>query len=165
MAFTGIDKKYIFIYVIIIILSFVVIGYRQICFDTVKSILIFEYFGLFVSVAVFALTAIHKLKFNNYTNVKKMEFAEFKAIVSDLISTVMDPATFICSVSLLKGLFLTRFYDIKYFAFFSENEITFIWIASFYFLVKSSLEMRTLFSECFIRTLSVQKSEVKVNKQ
>lgn len=158
MALGNIDRKSVLLYLGVIALSFIVYKYQYTFLNSVKYFITLEYFDLVLTGLLVSLTLFHKLKFNNYSNLKKIEFNEMKSGLADLISTVMDPATLICSISILKGLFLLKVYNIKYFDFFSDNELLFLFIAAVYFFIKSGIEMWSIFLECFLKSSSVEKT-------
>ncbi len=151
----GVDTKYILIFIAIISLSFIVVFNKHDTLDFLKAIMTLNHLGFCLSVMFFTIAILHKLKYNNYGKLKSADFNDFKSILLDLISTVMNPVTLLCSISILKGLFLLKFYGIKYFDFFSSNELFFLAIVGFYFLIKSGLELKTMIVELFFRTSDV----------
>jgi hypothetical protein len=150
-----IDKKYAFIFVGILFLSFVFLRFQQEAFDSIKLVITYEHFSSAIGLVLFLLTITHRIKYLNFRELKNLEFNELKTLLSDLGSALLDPATLVCSISLMKGLFLLKYYNIKYFDHFTEGEITFFWTAGIYFFFKSLLQMQNVFLELFVHAQEV----------
>lgn len=154
-----IDTKYIIIFIVLLVTSFIVADNKKEALDLIKYFLLLKPLELILTLLFFCLSILYKVKYNNYSKIKIIEFNDFKTIAIDLVSTLMNPATLLCSISILKGLFLLNFYDIKYFNFFQSNELFFLAIVGFYLLIVSGTELISMFIELFFRTSQVKAKE------
>jgi len=137
-----------FFFFLIVILS--VVFFKKNILEFVKAIFLNYWFNLLLTLIVFALTIYHKFYFNQISLKGFIEVKKIKTSISDVLSLVTDPSTFICSFAIIKGLFLDYYFSYKYFELFKDYEKMFLFIASFFFFINSSIELKDYCTELFI---------------
>lgn len=158
------DRKYIFFFITSLVGSIAFMFYKSTILLWIKILLTTPYFTLALSLLAFLITIWHKIKFKEIgiENFKTIE--TIKEFLSELISSISDPSIFICSVSILKGLFLDYFFTDNYFYKFNDAEKIFLLIASFSFFIRSFIEIKENAIELFFDTAEIddplQSSEV-----
>lgn len=151
-----VDKKYLISFVTLFIVSFLYPFFKAEILDVIKCIISSKYFLLIITLFVFLVTILHKIKFkeisfSNFTNIKTV-----KEVFSEIISAVTEPSTFVCSIAIIKGLFLDYFFKDNYFFKFNDAEKTFLFIAAFYFLTHTFIEIKVQAIELFADTASIE---------
>lgn len=150
------DKKYLFAFVILFSASVLFPFFKVVILEAIKYVAISKHFILIITVAVFLVSILHKIKFKeiaveDFTSIKRV-----KEVFSEIISTVTEPSTFVCSIAIIKGLFLDYFFKDNYFFKFNDAEKTFLFIASFYFLTHTFIEIKVQAIELFADTASIE---------
>lgn len=149
------NKKYIFFF----IASFLGLLTFMLCKDTIlfwaKVLITSIYFTLILSFLAFLITIWHKIKFKEIGTENFRTIENIKELLSGVISLISDPSIFICSVSILKGLFLDYFFTSNYFYKFNDAEKMFLLIASFSFFIRSFIEIKGDAIELFFDTAEI----------
>ena len=152
------NYKYLLILISLFILSFAVREYKQPILDCVKKLVSSELFFIVLAFLSFPINLVYKIKFNEVKFSSFLDATKIKESISEIIALVTEPSTFVCSISILKGLFLDYFYTDHYFSMFSEFEKTFLFIASFYFLIITANQLKNYLIKIIIDTTEVTKS-------
>jgi hypothetical protein len=152
------DRKYIFLFILSLIGSVLVIFYRSTILNCFKEILLWDFFTLSVSLLVFCITIWHKIKYQelNFSQLKNID--SIKEVLREILDTITEPSIFVCSISILKGLYLDYFFDDRFFAKFNDAEKNFLLIASFCFLVTTFIELKTNAMELFFSSAEIDPS-------
>lgn len=155
-----INIKYFSIFIGLLIISFFAREFKEELLEFLKVIFYSSTLFYIIAISIFFITILHKIRYNelNLKNISNSK--EFKTTLSEFISAITDPSTFICAISILKGLFLDYFFSESYFVKFNEPEKIFLLIASFYFFITSFLEIKEMFLE-----LMSPSSEVKAKEE
>jgi len=149
-------RKYIFLFILLFICSFIYLFYKEHILDVIKFIISSKWFILSTTFIVFCITILHKIKFNEISFNDFTNLNSVKKTIPEIISIVTEPSTFVCSGSIIKGLFLDYFYSEKYFFKFNDAEKSFLLIAAFYFLVFTFLEIKGQAKEIFFDSVNVE---------
>lgn len=157
-----INIKYFSIFIILLIISFFVREFKDELLGFLKTILNSSTLFYIITISIFFITILHKIRYNelNLKNISNSK--EFKSTLAELISSITDPSTFICAIAILKGLFLDYFFTDSYFTKFETPEKIFLLIASFYFFITSFLEIKEMFLELMSPSSEVKGTEKKV---
>ena len=147
--------KYGIIFVILFFASIRTDVYKDFVLNTLKDILNSSNLYYFLTVFVFLIVVVHKIRYNEFSGKSLTDPKKIKELMTDIISSITDPSTFICSVSILKGLYLDFFFKESFFFNFNSSEKVFLLISSFYFLVHSFIELKKSFLEIFLNTESI----------
>ncbi len=143
------NKKYILFFIASLICSVLFIFFRGPILDWIKIVISNDFFILSISLLVFLIVIWHKIKYKEIglENFKNLESA--RELLTEVMSLISEPSIFVCSISMLRGLFLDYFFDDKYFYKFNQAEKSFLCIASFYFLITTFTEIKTYAVELF----------------
>ncbi|MGB1283123.1 MAG: hypothetical protein ACPG44_01515 [Polaribacter sp.] len=157
-----INIKYFSIFIVLLIISFFAREFKNELLGVLKTILNCSTLFYIITISIFFVTILHKIRYNelNLDNISNSK--EFKTSLAELISSITDPSTFICAISILKGLFLDYFFNESYFLKFETPEKIFLLIASFYFFITSFLEIKKMFLELMSPSLEIKGTEEKV---
>ncbi|MBB3123302.1 hypothetical protein FHS04_000799 [Mesoflavibacter sabulilitoris] len=157
-----INIKYFSIFIILLVISFFVREFKDELLGFLKTILNSNTLFYIITISIFFITILHKIRYNelNLENISNSK--EFKSTLAEFISSITDPSTFICAIAILKGLFLDYFFNDSYFTKFETPEKVFILIASFYFFITSFLEIKEMFLELMSPSSEVKATDKKV---
>lgn len=144
-----VNLKNIGLYVLFIIAITVIYLYNKEILEMVKTVLLYKPFNIILALIVFATTLFYKIRYNQIKLKDLSDVKKFKSGMSDLISLLTEPATFICSFAILKGLFLDYYFSFSYFKSFEMHEKGFLLTASFFFFISSVIELKDYFVELF----------------
>ena len=137
-----VNFKYLIILVLIFIGSFLAREYKMLLLDNIKIAITSKYFFLFITFAAFPIKLLYKIKFNELNFKDFLDPKKIKDSISEIVSAIAEPSTFVCSFSILKGLYLDFFYADNYFAKFNDAEKSFLLFASFYFFIVTFNELK-----------------------
>lgn len=149
------NYKYFFLLVAFFMLSFVVREYKQIILDVIKQIISSNLFLVVVAFITFPINLLYKWKFNEIKFSNFLDATKIKETISEIISAITEPSTLVCSISILKGLFLDYFYLDNFFSKFSDFERSFLFIASFYFLIVTINQLKNYLTKLVIDTVDI----------
>lgn len=158
----NINGKYLFLFLLLLVLSFVGREFKNEFLQITKSILNSNLLFFVITISIFAITILHKIRYNELNLKSFSNPQEYKTTLSELISSVTDPSTFICAISILKGLFLDYFFNDSFFLKFDPPEKIFLLIASFYFFITSFLEIKEMFVELMMKSSNVTRTDNEV---
>jgi hypothetical protein len=150
--------KVFFIVTILIITSISYDYYNEFLLSLTKNVITNTFFFYFITCVTFTITIAHK----NQTGFSLSAFAQpdkAKEAISDIISALTEPCTLVCSLSILKGLFLDFFFQDSFFNRFESAEKVFLLIVSISFFIHSFLQLRKLTTELFYKVEPIQFEE------
>lgn len=151
-----INITYLIVFTFIFLTSFVVRNNQSELLSIIKLILDSSIVFFSISTIIFIVTLLHKWRFNELNLNELSDSKKYRNTLSEIISAITEPSTFICSVSILKGLILDYFYNDTYFVKFDQPEKIFLLIAAFYFFISSFLEIKENFFELILKTSEVE---------
>lgn len=96
---------------------------------------------LIISLLIFSISIMHKIRYNEVDFGDDLKWKNYKNLISEIVSIVIEPSSFICAFSIIKGLIMDYFFKGEFFLKFSEAEKGFILIASIYFIFQASIEI------------------------
>lgn len=158
----NVNIKYLSLFLILLLISFFMREYKNHLLDISRTLLNSSTLFYGLAISIFFITILHKIRYNQLSIENISDSKQFKITLAELISTITDPSTFICSISILKGLFLDYFFVESYFVNFNQPEKFFLLIASFYFFITSFLEIKELFCELMSSSSEVNATEEKM---
>lgn len=147
-----INYKYLIILVLIFICSFMIREYKSECLNNIKNVISSNIFFLIITFLSFPITLLYKIKFDEIVFSDFLEAKKVKDTIAELVSAITEPSTFVCSLSILKGLYLDYFFSDTYFTKFNDTEKSFLFIAAFYFFVITFIELKKYTVELVIDT-------------
>lgn len=154
-----VNFKYLIILLAIFTCSFLIREYKTLLLDSLKNIISSKLFFLGITFLSLPITLLYKIKFNELNFKDFLDAKKVKNSIAEVVSAVAEPSTFICSLSILKGLFLDFFYSDNYFTKFNDAEKSFLLIASFYFFVITFIELKNHAIELIIDTEDTKEPE------
>lgn len=114
---------------------------------------------LFAGVLATVFTLTHKIKRRKFRFSTTMSFTDFKVPLEDIFSFIGNPITLVCSISLAKGLFLQATQGPKYFPYFKDFEIGFIFLVTTYLLFISVMDLQRNMKDTLVLSIE-NKSKV-----
>uniref|UniRef100_UPI00404B3A4E hypothetical protein n=1 Tax=Flavobacterium sp. TaxID=239 RepID=UPI00404B3A4E len=158
----NVNLKYFSIFIFLLLASIFAREYKKELLNVIKIILNSSTLFYIIAIGIIFITFLHKIRYNelNFENFSNSK--EFKITLAEFISSITEPSTFICSISILKGLFLDYFFTESYFVKFNEPEKIFLLIASFYFFITSFLEIKEMFRELMSPSSEVRGTDGKI---
>lgn len=144
--------KYVGLFSLLFLAAFLFDSYKIQLLTRIKDFFQWEPLFYGVTIFVFLTVVINKIKYGELTVTSFTDQKKIKGTLSDLLSWIIDPSSFVCSLSILKGLFLDSFFGGAYFSSFTTSERVFILIASAFFFINSFIELKKDFTGIILNT-------------
>jgi hypothetical protein len=148
------DKKYLSAAIIIITLVVLYTSFESYIKNSIKIILIKEWWVNWLTVACLVIELLHKWK-DEKNNIKVENLFKFIKDCKDWIDVLVESGILICAVHLFRGCILYLFFDDKgFFPRYPSVIVVFIFLVSLFASILSVLKLIKHFKKVFLHTKS-----------